>query len=298
MGRIEEMKGILLAGGSGSRLYPITTGISKQLLPIYDKPMVYYPLSVLMLAGIRDILVISTPHDLPLFRRALGDGSRFGVQLSYAEQPEPRGIAEAFKIGASFIGDSPVCLILGDNILYGHNMVSHLSDGRTHVESHGGGLVFAYSVKDPERYGVVEFDPQFRAISIEEKPKAPKSPYAVVGLYFYDASVVGIVRELKPSARGELEITDVNRRYLAENRLAVQVLGRGYAWLDAGTPDSLQDASQYIQTIQSRQGLQIACLEEIAYRNGWISEAELAQLGATLGPNDYGQYVRGLVHVL
>jgi glucose-1-phosphate thymidylyltransferase len=283
------MKGIILAGGSGTRLYPLTLGVSKQMLPVYDKPMIYYPLSVLMLAGIRDILLISTPLDLPVFRRVLGDGSQLGLRFRYAEQPRPEGLAQAFIIGRDFIGRDPVCLILGDNIFYGPGFVEILSRAVALTE---GGLVFGYPVRDPERYGVVEFDAQCRVVGIEEKPKVPKSNYAVPGLYFYDNEVIGIAQGLKPSARGELEITDVNLAYLTRGRLRVEPLGRGFAWLDTGTHEALQQASSYVQAIQERQGMKVACVEEIAYRQGYIDRDRLLAIAEGYAKNDYGRYLR------
>lgn len=285
-------KGIILAGGAGTRLHPITLAASKQLLPVYDKPMIYYPLSVLMLAGIRDILLISTPTDLPGFERMLGDGSKFGINISYAEQASPDGLAQAFIIGEEFIGTDNVCLILGDNIFYGQHFTDRL---REVVNGNSGGTIFGYHVNDPQRFGVVEFDADGRAISIEEKPQLPKSNYAVTGLYFYDAQVVEIAKGIKPSARGELEITDINNAYLERNNLNVDVLGRGFAWLDTGTHDSLLEAGQFVQTIEQRQGLKVACLEEIAFRQGWITEQCLQQQADALCKTGYGQYLQKLL---
>ena len=289
---MNNCKGIILAGGVGSRLYPITKGISKQMLPIYDKPMVYYPLSVLMLAGIQDILVISTPEDIGGFERLLGDGHDFGVQLSYAAQPSPDGLAQAFIIGEEFIGQSSVCLVLGDNIFYGQGFTPLL---RTAAARSSGASIFGYQVKDPERFGVVEFDAERRAISIEEKPSKPKSNYAVTGLYFYDNAVVEIAKHVKPSSRGELEITSINQAYLDRGELNVELLGRGFAWLDTGTHESLLEAGHFVETIEKRQGYKIACLEEIAFHNGWLSKDELSRIAKQQSKNSYGQYLSSLI---
>jgi len=289
------MKGIVLAGGSGTRLYPITKGVSKQLLPIYDKPMVYYPISVLMLAGIKDILIISTPQDLPGFRRMLGDGSDYGVCFSYAEQPSPDGLAQAFIIGEDFIGDDDACLVLGDNIFHGSGFEDQLKEAVENVEKERKATVFGYWVKDPERYGVAEFDAEGNCVSIEEKPKEPKSNYAVTGLYFYPNKVVEVAKTIKPSARGELEITTVNQRFLSDGELKVITLGRGFAWLDTGTHESLAEASNYIEVIEKRQGLKVACLEEIAFRKGWISAEKLRAVAAPMIKNQYGQYLLSLI---
>jgi glucose-1-phosphate thymidylyltransferase len=286
------MKGIILAGGSGTRLHPMTLAISKQILPVYDKPMIYYPLTTLMLAGIREILIISTPHDMPLFKKLLGDGSQWGLELSYAEQPEPNGLAQAFVIGADFIGCSPSCLILGDNIFFGHGLPKLMASARAELS---GGTVFAYHVVDPERYGVVEFDDKMHALSIEEKPAKPKSNWAVAGLYFYDPSVIDIAANLKPSARGEYEITDVNRAYLERGRLKVSIMGRGYAWLDTGTPDSLLEAAEFVRTLEKRQGFKIACPEEVALLQGYVSAEEFEKQATRYGKSDYGKYLRGLL---
>ena len=285
------MKGIVLAGGSGTRLYPITKGVSKQLLPVYDKPMVYYPISALMLAGIRDILIISTPQDLPGFKRLLGDGSDYGVHFSYAEQPSPDGLAQAFIIGEDFIGNDSACLVLGDNIFYGNGFTSMLREAVRTAEEESKATVFGYWVNDPERYGVAEFDRHGNCLSIEEKPAQPKSNYAVVGLYFYPNKVVDVAKNIKPSARGELEITTVNQRFLEDGELKVQVFGRGFAWLDTGTHDSLSEASTFVEVIEKRQGLKVACLEGIAYRKGWISEERMRELAQPMLKNQYGQYL-------
>lgn len=285
------MKGIVLAGGSGTRLYPITKGISKQLMPIYDKPMIYYPISVLMLAGIREILIISTPFDLPGFKRLLGDGSDYGVHFTYAEQPSPDGLAQAFTIGADFIGNDSVCLVLGDNIFQGSGFTKMLKDAVIAAEQEDKATIFGYWVNDPERYGVAEFDSSGNCLSIEEKPENPKSNYAVVGLYFYPNEVVEVARNIQPSARGEYEITTVNQRFLDYNKLKVQTLGRGFAWLDTGTHDSLSEASTYIEVLEKRQGLKVACLEGIAYRKGWIDEAKMRELAQPMLKNQYGQYL-------
>ncbi len=289
------MKGIVLAGGSGTRLYPITKGVSKQLLPIYDKPMVYYPVSVLMLAGIRDILIISTPYDLPGFKRLLGDGSDFGVRFSYAEQPSPDGLAQAFIIGEEFIGDDDVCLVLGDNIFHGNGLSKMLRQAVKNAEEEKKATVFGYWVADPERYGVAEFDANGRVLSIEEKPKEPKSNYAVVGLYFYPNKVVKVAKSIKPSARGELEITSVNQAFLADNELNVQLMGRGFAWLDTGTHDSLAEASTFIEVIEKRQGLKVACLESIGYEMGWLTDDDIRRVAQPMAKNQYGQYLLNMI---
>lgn len=292
------MKGIVLAGGSGTRLYPITKGISKQLIPIFDKPMIYYPISVLMLAGIREILIISTPADLPLFKRLLGDGSDYGVRFEYAEQPSPDGLAQAFIIGEKFIGNDSVCLVLGDNIFHGSGLSALLQEAVRTAEKDGKATVFGYWVSDPERYGVAEFDAEGNCLSIEEKPEQPKSNYAVVGLYFYPNKVVEVSKTIKPSARGELEITTVNQRFLGDKELKVQTLGRGFAWLDTGTHDSLSEASTFIEVIEKRQGLKVACLEGIAYRKGWITEDKMRELAQPMLKNQYGQYLLQVIEEL
>lgn len=292
------MKGIVLAGGSGTRLYPITKGVSKQMLPVYDKPMVYYPISVLMLAGIRDILIISTPDDLPSFKRLLGDGSNYGVKFSYAEQPSPDGLAQAFIIGEKFIGNESVCLVLGDNIFYGSGFSKALADSVCKAENDNKATVFGYWVSDPERYGVAEFDKNGNCLSIEEKPIEPKSNYAVVGLYFYPNKVIEVAKNIKPSDRGELEITTVNQEFLNDGELRVQKLGRGFAWLDTGTHDSLSEASTFIEVIEKRQGLKVACLEVIAYRNGWIDEQKMRELAQPMIKNQYGQYLLKVINEL
>lgn len=292
------MKGIVLAGGSGTRLYPITKGVSKQMLPIYDKPMIYYPISALMLAGIRDILIISTPYDLPGFKRLLGDGSDYGVRFTYAEQPSPDGLAQAFIIGEDFIGDDCACLVLGDNIFYGSGFTGLLNQAVKDAEQNNKATVFGYWVSDPERYGVAEFDNQGNCLSIEEKPKEPKSNYAVVGLYFYPNKVVDVAKHIKPSARGELEITTVNQEFLKDGELKVQVFGRGFAWLDTGTHDSLSEASNFVEVIEKRQGLKIACLEGIAYRHGWITEVRMREIAQPMSKNQYGQYLLRVIDEL
>ncbi len=289
------MKGIILAGGSGTRLYPITQGISKQLLPVYDKPMIYYPLSVLMLAGIRDVLIITTPEDQDSFKRLLGDGAAFGIKLQYAIQPSPDGLAQAFVIGESFIGQDSVCLVLGDNIFWGPNFTPKLKSAVENAKQGKGATVFGYQVKDPERFGVVEFDENRKAISIEEKPSQPKSHYAVTGLYFYDNQVVELAKEVKPSDRGELEITTLNEMYLNKGKLNVEMLGRGYAWLDTGTHESLLEAAQFVETIEKRQGYKIACLEEIAYNQNWLSRTEVEEKAMLMSKNDYGKYLSALL---
>jgi glucose-1-phosphate thymidylyltransferase len=289
------MKGIILAGGSGTRLYPITIGVSKQLLPVYDKPMVYYPLSVLMLAGIREVLIITTPEDQSSFQRLLGDGSKFGIELIYVVQPSPDGLAQAFILGEEFIGDDDVCLVLGDNVFYGQGFTPKLKHAVENAKNSHGATVFGYQVKDPERFGVVEFDQDMKAVSIEEKPTKPKSNYAVTGLYFYDNSVVKLAKQVQPSERGELEITCLNEIYLKQNKLNVEMLGRGFAWLDTGTHESLLEAAQFVETIEKRQGYKIACLEEIAFNQGWLSKDDIVQLAKPLQKNSYGQYLLDLI---
>ncbi|HON07621.1 MAG TPA: glucose-1-phosphate thymidylyltransferase RfbA [Verrucomicrobiota bacterium] len=289
------MKGIVLAGGAGTRLYPITKGVSKQLLPVYDKPMIYYPISTLMLAGIRNILLISTPLDLPGFKRLLGDGSDYGIHIEYAEQPNPDGLAQAFIIGEKFIDDDAVCLILGDNIFYGQGFRPMLEKAVAEAEKNGRATIFGYYVKDPERYGIAEFDDKGNVLSLEEKPHHPKSNYAVVGLYFYPNAVVEVAKKIKPSARGELEITTVNQEFLKQNKLKLQLLGRGFAWLDTGTHESLSEASTFVEVIEKRQGLKIACLEEIAFRKGWINENDISRLAESMKKNSYGQYLLNVV---
>ena len=285
------MKGIILAGGSGTRLYPVTIAVCKQLLPVYDKPMIYYPLAILMLAGIRDILIISTPQDLPKFEEIFGDGSRLGLSFTYRVQPEPKGLAEAFILGEEFIGDDSACLVLGDNIFFGHGLTGMLTKAVADVEKQGGATVFGYYVQDPERYGVVEFDKKGNVLSIEEKPRQPRSNYAVTGLYFYNNDVIEIAKQIKPSGRGEIEITDVNREYLRRNKLRVELMGRGFAWLDTGTHESLLEAGEFIATIEKRQGLKMACIEEIAYRLGYIDKDQVLKLAGPLMKNGYGQYL-------